>query len=147
MCGASASRWEDPEKGTVIVAADPGLRGWVRILGLNNHLLMHAIASPDITPENFRRWHQTATDAPGFLFDASRCGCWAVPFIVGTTSDTRWATEEEMGQVIGLRPVATAGWDLSGAEQAEYAEHFAATVGRDLPASEAEELRTLSSGG
>lgn len=148
MCGAAAARWEDPEAGTVTVAADPAVRGWIRVLGLNNRLLMHAIASQDIAPEDFRRWHETATDAPGFLFDTSRCGCWAVPFTVGSTSDTRWATDEEMGQVIGLPSVPAAWRDgLTGAERAEYAERFTAGPGGHLTGTGLGELNVLPSEG
>ena len=69
QCGAVAARWEDPEAGTVIVAASPADRDRVRGLGLNNHLLVPALTSPSALPEDFRRWHETATDAPGFLFE------------------------------------------------------------------------------
>jgi hypothetical protein len=64
-------------------------------LGLNNSLLRSALSAHGQTWEDYRAWHDTATDAPGYVFDKSRAGCWAVVFAIGSTSDTRWASDEE----------------------------------------------------
>jgi hypothetical protein len=39
--------------------------------------------------------HEKATDAPGYLFDKSKIGCWAAVVKIGRSNDVRWATEEE----------------------------------------------------
>lgn len=93
-CGLSAAKWLDPEKGTIAVAARRD-RGLVRGLGLNNQLLMPAFAARERSWETFRAWHDAATTTPGYVFDKARAACWAVPFVIGTTSDSRWATAGE----------------------------------------------------
>lgn len=93
QCGSTRARWEDPAAGTVVV--DAGDREAVRLLGLSNRLLLPAVTAPGQSWQDFRRWHDDATDAPGYIFDASRAGCWAVIARIGTTTDTRWATPDE----------------------------------------------------
>jgi hypothetical protein len=91
-CGNTGARWLDPDRGTVAVAARD--RRYVRILGLNNQLLIRAITLGQMW-EDYRKWHELATDAPGYVFDTSKAGCWAVVCAVGSTPGTRWATQEE----------------------------------------------------
>lgn len=93
QCGSSAVRWEDPKAGKLVVAARD--RSAVHGLGLNNDLLIRALAAPGQMWEDYRNWHDIATDAPGYVFDKSRASCWAVIFAIGSTSDTRWASDEE----------------------------------------------------
>jgi hypothetical protein len=38
--------------------------------------------------------HEQATDAPGYVFDKSRAGCWAVVVRVGITDDAAWAADD-----------------------------------------------------
>lgn len=94
QCGHAAAKWEDPQAGRLIVACRSN-RDEVRGLGLNNNLLLPAVTAHGQAWETFREWHDKATDAPDYVFDKSRAGCWAVVFRIGTTSDTRWATEAE----------------------------------------------------
>lgn len=93
QCGGTGAKWEDPEAGKLIVAA--GARSQVFGLGLNNQLLLPAITAHGQAWEDYRAWHDHATDAPGYVFDKSRAGCWAVVFRIGSTGDTRWATDAE----------------------------------------------------
>ncbi len=96
QCGHTGARWEDPNAGKLIVAVRSD-RDKVRGLGLNNQLLLPAaVTSRGQVWETYREWHDKATDAPGYVFDKARAGCWAVVFLVGSTSDTRWATEAEI---------------------------------------------------
>ena len=93
QCGGSAVRWENPEAGKLVVATRD--KSKVHGFGLNNSLLRSALSAHGQTWEDYRAWHDTATDAPGYVFDKSRAGCWAVVFAIGSTSDTRWASDEE----------------------------------------------------
>lgn len=97
QCGNTGVKWEDPQAGRLVVASRNDLiLGAVRVLGLNNQMLLPAIGAPH-RPNwaESRAWHDVATDAPGFVFDKSRGGCWAVVFGVGSTGDTRWASPAE----------------------------------------------------
>ena len=94
QCGNTGARWEDPEAGKLIVAARTG-REKVFGFGLNNQLMLRAVTSGGQMWEDYREWHDLATDAPGYVFDKAKAGCWAVVFRIGSTSDTRWATEAE----------------------------------------------------
>ena len=98
-CGNTAARWIDPDMGTVAVAAR--LPSAVRILGMNNQMLVRAMAmesagwSDSEAWENYRKYHDIATDARGFVFDKTKADCWAVVCKVASTGDTRWASGEE----------------------------------------------------
>lgn len=93
LCGNVKARWLDPHRGTVAVAARN--RDSVRLLGLSNRLLMPALQTHGQSWEDFRGWHDGATVAPDHVFDRSRANCWAVVARIGSTSDTRWAADEE----------------------------------------------------
>lgn len=93
-CGNTKARWEDPDAGKIVVAVR-GDRSPVRGLGLNNQLLLPALMTRGQAWEDYRAWHDKATTAPGYVFDKSKAGCWAVVFIIGSTSDSRWATVQE----------------------------------------------------
>ena len=92
QCGQTGARWENPGTGELIVACRSD-QDKVRVLGLNNQMLLPAITGGSWV--DFRRWHDIAADAPGYVFDKGKAGCWAVVFRIGSTSDTRWATEAE----------------------------------------------------
>lgn len=93
QCGATGAKWDDPEAGKLAVAARN--RGRVAGLGLSNALLGPALTLPGQAWEDYRHWHDAATDAPGYVFDKSRAGCWAVVFRIGSTSDTRFVEGAE----------------------------------------------------
>ncbi len=97
LCGNTGAMWEDPQAGKLVIATR-GDKSNVLALGLNNQLLVRAIQASGRGQawQDYRDWHDIATDAPGYVFDKSRAACWAVIYKVGTTSDTRWANEEEL---------------------------------------------------
>lgn len=96
-CGNVKARWIDPKRGTVVAAAKD--RSKVRLLGMNNDYLIHAIKNCEaMTWREFRMLHAQAVDAPGYLFDIERIGCWAVIVEIGRSNDVRWATEEEFAE-------------------------------------------------
>ena len=95
-CRQTAVRWEDPDRGTVVVAAmQPE---YVRIMGLSNAYLLPALGPEAGGFEAMRLRHTRATEAPGYVFDAAKAACWAVIFRVGSTGDVRWASAEETKQ-------------------------------------------------
>lgn len=94
QCGLTAAKWANPHTGQLVVAARRTDK--VRGLGLNNQFLIPALTEPGQVWEFYRELHETAVNAPGYVFDKSRAGCWAVIYIIGTTSDTRWATSDEI---------------------------------------------------
>jgi hypothetical protein len=105
QCGQTGARWEDPQAGSLIVACRSS-RGKVFGLGLNNQLLLRAVTAHGQMWEDYRDWHDIATDAPGYVFDKAKAGCWAVVFRIGSTSDTRWASEDEFTDCFGVPMVA-----------------------------------------
>lgn len=102
QCGCTGAKWDDPEAGTLAVASP--LRDKVLGLGLSNALLHPAVTRPGQMWEDYRNWHDAATDAPGYVFDKAKAGCWAVVFRIGSTSDTRWATDAEQRECFGYEP-------------------------------------------
>jgi hypothetical protein len=98
QCKHTAAWWEDPEAGKIVVASRTGLTSTVRGLGLNNQLLLRALASRGQAWQDYRAWHDIATDAPGYVFDKAKAACWAVVFLIGSTTDSRWATPEEVAE-------------------------------------------------
>lgn len=94
QCGNTGAKWEDPEAGKLLVACR-GRRDQVFGLGLNNQLLLRAITAGGQMWEDYRDWHDIATDAPGYVFDKAKAGCWAVVFRIGSTSDTRFVEGPE----------------------------------------------------
>jgi hypothetical protein len=99
QCGNVKARWEDPHAGTMVAATRSiSDRERVRLLGLNNQLLWPALTARGQMWEDFREWHDHATSAPDYVFDKTRAACWAVVARIGSTSDTRWATDEEHAQ-------------------------------------------------
>ena len=98
-CERVAAKWLDPRAGTVVVATKfLGDREYVKLLGLNNQLLVRAVGARGQSWEDYRDWHDLATDAAGYIFDKSRASCWAVVAMIGTTNDVRWATDEEYAE-------------------------------------------------
>lgn len=94
-CGNTSARWADPDRGTAVFSetrtdGTPVRKAACYGLGLNNHLLGPALRGELAMHQDFRAAHARATDAPGYVFDASRCGCWAVVFKVGATNDVSW---------------------------------------------------------
>lgn len=97
QCGNVRARWLDERAGTMV--ADAGDKAKVRLLGMDNRMLIPMMAGVGAqTWENSRLLHDIATNAPGYIFDKARAGCWAVIALIGSTSDTRWATPEESAE-------------------------------------------------
>jgi hypothetical protein len=94
-CGNVCAKWIDPQRGTAVVAARD--REKVRLLGLNNRYLVPAIepGGRSLLWEEYQKLHDATTDAPGYLFDKSKVGCWAAVVQIGRSNDVRWATNEE----------------------------------------------------
>jgi hypothetical protein len=103
-CGNVAAKWLNPMFGTVVVAARD--REKVRLLGLHNGYLTAAIAPArtNLSWPEYQELHNDATNAPTYIFDKSRIGCWAAVARVGSTNDVRWATDEEMAEAFKDRP-------------------------------------------
>lgn len=99
-CGFSAARWVDPGNTGDIIVATRQHHAMIRGLGLHNALLIPALTTPGQAWEDFRQWHDNATNSPGYIFDKSRAGCWAVVFRIGATSDSRWATPDETEEAL-----------------------------------------------
>jgi len=94
-CGNAKAKWIDPNNGTVVVAAK--IPEHVRLLGLHNGYLIGAIAHqlPALPWSEYQKLHDASTEAPNYLFDKSRIGCWAAVVRIGRSNDVRWATGEE----------------------------------------------------
>lgn len=90
-CGNLSGHWVDGERGIAEFKARDRPKAFV--LGLNNHLLMPALRGQLGMFQDFREAHERATDAPNHVFDKSRCGCWAVIFAIGRTSDTSFVED------------------------------------------------------
>ena len=101
-CGESAARWLDAEKGimqaTVKYQAD---RTAVKLFGLNNQMLGPMMHARGQVWDFNRELHEIATNAPGYIFDKSRAGCWAVIALIGTTTDSSWIDDEETKVMFG----------------------------------------------
>jgi hypothetical protein len=91
-CGNTSARWIDPRRGTAEFRAIN--RRDAFLLGLNNQLLLPAMRGELGIWEDYREVHEQATDAPGYVFDKSRAGCWAVVVRVGITDDAAWAADD-----------------------------------------------------
>lgn len=95
-CGNAEARWLDPNMGTVRVKAKDQTR--VRILGLNNEFLVAAVKGPTHLEmvsaggqwEWWRKLHEKACDAKGYVFDKDKRGCWACLVKVNETNDITW---------------------------------------------------------
>lgn len=100
-CGACSARWVDPNRGTVSVRAKD--KSLPRILGMNNSFLVqavegfthHQMVAAGGQWEAWRKLHDTATNAPGYIFDKQFRSCWACVIMVGETGDVKWEPEEE----------------------------------------------------
>lgn len=91
-CKQMAARWLDPNKGTVQVLAQVISRTF--IIGMNNRFLMDSVAESAMMDTQWREAHKAATDAPGYLFDESRRGCWACVVRIGQTVDIDWHPDQ-----------------------------------------------------
>lgn len=91
-CGNTSARWTDPHLGLAEFRGRD--RSKCFLLGLNNRLLAPALRGELGIWSEFRAAHEVAVDAPGYVFDQSRAGCWAVVVRVGPTRDVTWASEE-----------------------------------------------------
>ncbi len=95
-CGNTEARWLDPQAGTVRVRAKN--RSVARILGVNNRFFLQAVKGLDLDIREdewaaWRKLHDEATDAKGYIFDKAFRSCWACIFQVGETGDVKWEEE------------------------------------------------------
>lgn len=97
-CGNVTAWWTDGKRGIARFVARS--KQYAFGLGLNNTYLLGALSQPMESRPNdeWRKLHADACDAPGYLFDASNRGCWALIFRPGATSDTAWATDDEKAE-------------------------------------------------
>lgn len=97
QCGNVRAKWLDERAGTMV--ADAADREKVRFLGMDNRMLIPRMSGIGGDAwEVHRTLHEISTTAPGYVFDKSRAGCWAVIARIGSTGDTRWATPEESAE-------------------------------------------------
>jgi hypothetical protein len=90
LCGRCAARWEDPERGLLVVAS--GERDLVRVIGVHN-LFLGYDGGMD---EDWRQVHEGCVDsAEGYVFHRSKRACPVAIMRVGQTADIRWATPGE----------------------------------------------------
>lgn len=89
-CGNVSAKWLDSARGTVSVQA--GIRDKARIIGFNNQMLQASVEAHD--NEGWKRMHDEATDAKGYIFDKAMRGCWACILRVSETGDITWEPDE-----------------------------------------------------
>ncbi len=94
-CGMTRARWIDPYAGTAEFKVPPLRTTPFKcfLLGLNNRVLEPALRGELGMFQDFREAHDLATEAPNYIFDKGRAGCWAVIVRVGSTGDVTWAKE------------------------------------------------------
>lgn len=94
-CGSLTGWWEDPRRGIArLFSPRVDARDFGRIIGMHNGFLRDAVQEHGGSPVH-RTLHDHHTDAPGYLFDKSQRGCWAIVIAPGESNDTRWASDEE----------------------------------------------------
>lgn len=93
-CGNVQARWDDPQRGTAVFAARD--RTTALGVGFNNAFLVPALSGKLLMHADARRYHEIATTAPGYVFDESKAGCWAVVYRPGSTTDTRFVDLSEL---------------------------------------------------
>lgn len=103
QCMNVTAWWLDGKRGVARYTAKVPAYAWG--LGWNNQFLvgLHDRYGEMLSDPECRELHDKATDAPGYFFDKSRFGCWAIPFKPGMVRDVEWATNEERAAV-GLEP-------------------------------------------
>lgn len=91
QCDHTGTRWRDGTRGELEVTSQRGPDG-VRVLGLNNSFLEHAVRALPRSPEEWRLLHQAAADSvpPNYLFHADQRACWALVVAVGESGDVHW---------------------------------------------------------
>lgn len=103
QCGNTTGWWLDGRQGTARYTAEAPYAAWG--VGFNNRFLVAVFSGYGAIPdsEKMRACHDQATDAPGYYFDKSRYGCWAVLFKPGNATGVEWANDAERAAV-GLAP-------------------------------------------
>lgn len=89
-CGNVTAWWTDPARGIAKFRARNQQSAFG--MGFHNGFLLQGMEGLRglAMPEDWRRLHDEATNAPGYMFDKSRRNCWVLIFKPGTTSDTSW---------------------------------------------------------
>lgn len=93
-CGNVQARWDEPRNGTAVYSARDVSKAFG--VGFNNAFLVPALSGRLLMYADARRFHEVATKAPGYAFDRSQAGCWAVVFRPGSTNDTRFVDLAEL---------------------------------------------------
>lgn len=94
-CGNVIGWWIDPVKGIARYYAENRYTAFM--IGWNNtYLIGHVEAGTHVSNVAARELHKQSTNAPGFFFDQSNRDCWSVILKPGVSSDTAWATIEEL---------------------------------------------------
>lgn len=90
-CGNTEARWLNPHAGTVSVRAKD--RSKARVLGMNNDFLIDGVHNSPTGNAAWKLLHRRACNAPGYIFDEGKRGCWACIVQVGETADITWEPE------------------------------------------------------
>lgn len=94
-CGNIVAWWLDGAKGLARYHAED--RSQAYMIGWNNDYLVGVVEQQmHHTDALARQLHERATTAPGYHFDKSRKGCWSIILTPGMSSDTAWATPQEL---------------------------------------------------
>lgn len=91
-CGNVEAHWTDGRLGLAEFRCRD--YGTAFLLGLNNRVLGPALNGELGGNEEWRRAHEAATDAPGYIFDRSKKDCWAVIVRMGATADVKRAEDD-----------------------------------------------------
>lgn len=96
-CGNLCGWWIDGAKGIARFAAKD--RDGAFMVGWNNNFLRLRAEAYKMDHQAMRDAHDICTDTPGYFFDKSRAACWSVILVPGHSSDTSFATAEELEAV------------------------------------------------
>jgi hypothetical protein len=94
-CGLVRAHWIDGRRGLAeFDVPNIGYRQFAYLLGLNNQVLAPALQGELGMWQDFRERAEAATDAPGYIFDKTKAGSWAVVVRAGRTDDVTWYEPE-----------------------------------------------------
>lgn len=102
-CGNTTGWWLDGSRGVARYTAKRPAYAWG--MGFTNTVLtgVRDLYGSMPADEEWRDLFDKATTAPGYYFDKSKHGSWAIFFKPGRARDVEWASNEERAAV-GLPP-------------------------------------------